>query len=275
MGRPLARWVLSAVVAVVAAHSSGALPGGWSPGDGFGPVRAVAQEMPPSPPGLAIGRRAITILEADPSSRTLTIFERLELRNEGDAPFVPTTGGSQGPMGLLRFALPGNAFDLTLDERLSAYDVIQVDRGFASLLPLPPGTTDVNFSYRVPYAGGEYELSANAAYPTASVWLLVPADFPTSTTEMRLDRTVDVGRQRYNVLLADNLTAGQRASVSIAGLPYTPRPWWLDETAQRAAAAVLALVGVGVAWAYARVRGAAAGRPAPAAPARRAETADV
>jgi hypothetical protein len=133
----------------------------------------------------------------------------------------------------------------------------------------------VNFSYRVPYAGGYYELSTNATYPTASVWLLVPADFPTTTTDLRLDRTVVVGRQQYNVFLADNLAAGQRVTTTIAGLPFTPRPWWLDETVQRGAAVALALLGVGIAWAYARVRSNAIQRLAPAAPARLAETADL
>jgi hypothetical protein len=220
----------------------------------------MAQEMPANLPGVSIGRRAITILEADPGSRTLAIFERVELQNENDTPFVPSMDGSQGPMGLLRFSLPRNAFDLTLDDRLSAHDIIQVDRGFASLLPLPPGSTDVNFGYRVPYAGGEYELSVNAAYPTASLWVLVPGDFPTSSTDLRLDRTADIGRQRYQVLIADNLAAGQRLSLSLAGLPFVPRPWWLDETVQRAAALALALAGAAVAWTYARARGGAAAR---------------
>jgi hypothetical protein len=274
VGRQLGRWVLAAVVAVIAVAASGTPLRATTSGERGWLGIAAAQEMPPSPPGLSIGRRAITILEADPSSRTLAVFERLELQNAGDAPFVPSMGGSQGPMGLLRFALPRNAFDLTLDERLSAYDIIQVDRGFASLMPLPPGTTDVNFSYRIPYAGGDYELSTNAAYPTASLWVLVPADFPTTTTELRLDRTVDIGRLRYSVLIADNLSAGQRASVSIAGLPFTPRPWWLDETVQRAAAVALALAGLLAAWGYARARGSAPTRPAPvAAPV--AETAEL
>jgi hypothetical protein len=274
MGRQLARWLI-AVTAVMIAVNCGTLAAGWGSGSGLEPSAATAQEMPPSPPGLSIGRRAITILEVDPSSRTLMIFERLELRNESDTPFVPSLNGTQGPMGLLRFALPRNAFDLTLDEQLSAQDVIQVDRGFASLLTLPPGATDVNFSYRVPYAGGDYELSTNATYPTASVWLLVPADFPTTTTDLRLDRTVVVGRQQYNVFLADNLAAGQRVTTTIAGLPFTPRLWWLDETVQRGAAVALALLGVGIAWAYARVRSNAIQRLAPAAPARLAETADL
>lgn len=225
--------------------------------------RALAQGMPASPPGLAVGRRAITLLEVDASSRTLTIFERIELRNEADTPFVPSVGGAQGPMGVLRFGLPRNAFDLTLDERLSNYEVIQVDRGFASLMPLPPGATDVGFSYRVPYANGEYELSANATYPTQSLWVLVPAELTTNSADLRLDRVADVGRFRYAVLVADDLTAGQRAAVSVAGLPFTPRPWWLDETVQRTAAVLLALVGVLLAWGYARARG---GAPAVSAP---------
>jgi hypothetical protein len=230
--------------------------------------------MPTTPSGIAIGRRAITVLEADATSRTLTIFERVELRNEGAAPFVPSIGGAQGPMGLLRFGLPRNAFDLTLDERLSAYEVIQVDRGFGSLMPLPPGGTDVGFSYRVPYAGSEYELSANATYPTQSLWVLVPADFTPATADLRLDRVAEIGRFRYAVLVADDLSAGQRASVSIAALPFTPRPWWLDEAVQRAAAALLALAGVLLAWAYARARGSAQARPSLAAPMPLAETAD-
>ena len=265
MGRQLGRWLGMVLVALAAAGSAAGLGGGWGPAARFGPASALAQEMPPAPPGLSIGRRAVTILGADPASRTLAIFERVELRNDNDTTFVPTMGGSQGPMGLLRFGLPPNAFDLTLDDRLSAYDVIQVDRGFASLLPVPPGTTDVNFSYRVPYAGGAYDLSTNAAYATASLWVLVPGDFSTDSAELRLDRTVDIGRQRYSVLIADNLSAGQRATVTIGGLPFTPRPWWLDETVQRVAAVALAVAGVAAALLYARFGGKPQAAPAPLA----------
>jgi hypothetical protein len=275
VGRPLARLALAvlAAAALLAAGAGGRWDAARDEPGGLG--RASAQEMPASAPGVGIGRRAITVLEADASSRTLTIFERVELRNEGDAPFMPSLGGAQGPMGLLRFGLPRNAFDLTLDERLSGYEVIQVDRGFASLMPLPPGTTDVGFSYRVPYAGSEYELSANATYPTKSLWVLVPADFGATTTDLRLDRVAEIGRFRYAVLVADDLSAGQRAVVSISGLPFTPRPWWLDETAQRVVAALLALAGVLLACVYARARGGATARPAPAAPTPVAETADL
>ena len=227
---------------------------------------ARAQEVPLGAAALRVERRAITVLDVDEESRTLAIFERVELRNDGAAAFEPSMGGEQGPMGLLRFGLPRNAYDLTLDPQMAAYDVIQVDRGFASLMPLPPGPTQVNFSYRVPYGGGAYELNAGAIYPTASLWVLVPANLETETPDLRLETTADIGRQRFKVLLADDLAPGPRINVALSGLPYTPRPWLLDESVQRVAAVVLALAGAALAWAYANRRGSVPARP-PANPA--------
>jgi hypothetical protein len=104
---------------------------------------------------------------------------------------------------------------------------------------------------------------------------LVPAEFAASTTDLRLDRVAEIGRFRYAVLIADDLSQGQRASVGITGLPFTPRPWWLDEAVQRAAAAMLALIGVMLAWAYARAQGRPAAQPPTAARTPRAETVDL
>ena len=57
--------------------------------------------------------------------------------------------------------------------------------------------------------------------PTVSLWVLVQGDSPTTTTDLRLDRVAEVGRQRYQVLIADNPT-GQRVTVTLAGLPFVP-----------------------------------------------------
>ncbi len=220
---------------------------------------ATAQQGMPGagePPPLQVGRQAVTILEIDEASHTVGVLERYELRNPSDAPFVPSTTGSQGPMGLLRFGLPRDAFDLTLDPQLAAHDIVQVDRGFASFMPVPPGQTDVTFTYRLPYARDSLDLPTVAVYPTAALWVLVPADLAVSSGGLEQREVVNIGRQRYQVLVAQDLAAGQRLTVSLSGLPFTPRPWLLDETVQRVAAAVLTLIGVLAAWAYARWRGA-------------------
>jgi hypothetical protein len=276
VGRQLARLLVGAVVAgvlsamLLALHAGG--DGGGTPMAWLGgpPVRvALAQqsgEAMGSALPLRIGRRAITILDAEPETRTLSVFERVEVINDSEAPFVPSVGGSLGPMGLLRFALPRNAYGLTPDPRLGAHEIIQVDRGFGSLLPLAPGTTEINFGYRIPYAGGQYELNTSAVYPTASLWVLVPADFAVDSADLRLDTVADVGRLRYQVMVADGLAAGQRVALTIGGLPFIPRPWVLDETVQRATALALALAGVLGAWVYARRRSGAPAQ-APALPA--------
>jgi hypothetical protein len=206
---------------------------------------------PGGPPPLTVSRHAVTVLEADEATRTVAVLERYQLVNGGDAPFVPSTTGGQGPMGLLRFGLPRGAFDLTLDPQLAAQDVIQVDRGFASFLPVPPGQTDVTYTYRLPYARDVLDLVVTTVYPTATLWVLAPADLAVGGANLTVDRVVDIGRQRYQLLAASDLAAGQRVTVSVGGLPYTPRPWLLDETVQRIAAAALALLGIAVAAAYA------------------------
>ncbi len=266
MGRQLTRALLGGAILLALAAIGPAVAGvADGRGPGLVPV-AAAQDQPGGAPPLTITRRAITVVEAEADSHTLAVFERVELRDGGDAPFVPSTDGGQGPMGLLRFALPPNAFDLTLDQQLDAYDVIQVDRGFASLMPVPPGATAVNFSYRIPYAGARYELNTNAVYPTDSLWVLVPADFATDSGDLALQTTADIGRQRFKVLTAENLGAGQRVGVTLGGLPFTPRPWVLDETVQRVGAAGLALLGVIVPCLYAGWRRRAPAALAPPAP---------
>jgi hypothetical protein len=246
MGRQLARGLLAALALAL----------------GVLAPAAAAQEAAGAP--LKIGQRLVTLMAADGDTHTLAVLERIELLNESDATFVSSTtapprGESSGPtgppQGLLRFALPRDAFDLTVDQRLGAYDVLQVDRGFGSLLPVPPGATDVTFGYRVPYPSSTYEWSTTVVYPTASLRVLVPAEWSVTSAVLRPAETVEIGRRRYQVLLAEQLAAGTRVSVTLEGLPFTPRPWLLEETVQRALALALAVLGVLGAWAYAWRRG--------------------
>jgi hypothetical protein len=240
---PLLAAALLGVLAVLAS-----LQAPWLPG----PTAAHAQGETAAAASIQVTRRVVTVLRADEATQTLAILERLDFSNRADTPFLPSTTGSQGPMGLLRFSLPRGAFDLTLDERLAAHEIVQVDRGFASTLPLPPGDTEVTFGYRVPYGPGSVELATTAVYPTALAWFMVPADFSLQSGELQPAESVELGRRRYDIWTARDLAAGQRLTLTLAGLPFIPRPWWLDETVQRGAALALAVFGVGAAWVYAR-----------------------
>jgi hypothetical protein len=131
-------------------------------------------------------------------------------------------------------------------------------------MPVPPGASDVSFSYRLPYARDAYELNTGVVYPTATFWALVPANLSAASGELRAERVVDIGRQQYQLLVGQDLGAGQRVAVALAGLPFTPRPWPLEEGVQRGAALALTVLGVLAACAYAWRRGrvpASAGSP--------------
>src|SRR6478672_4003697 len=99
MGREV-RSLLGLIAAVLLAGPAFAQEGGMGGG-------APAGSAPP----LSVSRHAVTILEVDDAARTVAVLERYQLVNGGDEPFVPSTTGSQGPMGLLRFGLPRGAFD--------------------------------------------------------------------------------------------------------------------------------------------------------------------
>jgi hypothetical protein len=230
----LARWALAALAAGTASL--------W-------PLAGGAQGAAEGP-SLQIARRVITILGADEQRQALEVLERVDLRNPGDAPFVPDLTGAAGPMGVLRFALPRGAYDLALDDRLGSAETLPVDRGFGSLLAVPPGTTDVTFAYRVPYTGHEFALDTGVVYPTDSVLVLVPRPLEACSPQLTPRETVPIGQREYQVLVGERLAAGQRLVVTLAGLPYTPRPWLLDAPVQRALAAGLAAASVGAVVAY-------------------------
>ncbi|HLI28818.1 MAG TPA: hypothetical protein VKZ60_17270 [Chloroflexota bacterium] len=223
---------------------------------GLWPLTARAQApAADNPPPLQIARRVITVLGADTERQALEILERVDLRNPADTPFVPDPAGAGGPMGVLRFALPRGAYDLALDDRLSSAETIPVDRGFGSLLTLPPGTTDVTFAYRVPYTGRTFALDTGVVYPTDSVLVLVPRPLEASGPQLTPRETVPIGRQEYQVLAGAGLAAGQRLVVTVDNLPYTPRPWLLEAPVQRALAAAGAAASVAAVAAYAWWRG--------------------
>jgi uncharacterized ubiquitin-like protein YukD len=116
---------------------------------------------------------------------------------------------------------------------------------------------DVTFAYRAPYAGSQYDLTLSAVYPTVSLWLLVPERLGVESSDLQPRETVAIGRQSYQVLVADDLAAGQRLNATLTNLPFTPRPWLLEESVQRASAVALALAGIVGAWVYAWRRGRA------------------
>jgi hypothetical protein len=190
----------------------------------------------PDDTAIRISKSALVILGVDPSTQIVQVLETVTLRNSGNHTFLPRTDGPRGPMGLLRFGLPAGAGNLTPDERLAASSIIQVDVGFATDLPIPPGDTDVSYSYQLPYGslpdGGYASLNKNLAYPTDVLSVLaIEGGFTIESPELTDRGLTTLGSHRYRRFEGGSLPAQSELSLQLHKLPLilpvlrSDNPW--------------------------------------------------
>ncbi len=165
---------------------------------------------------VSTGAASLLLADADPSDQTLAALEILHLVNRSDKTYVP----GEGVMELLRFGLPPEATDLTLDTRLIGADFVQVDRGFALLASVPPGEHEVMYSYRFPYESAEFTLDRTYRYGGESVRILAPEEVASVSAPTLGDATrTQIGERQYSVIEGGGLARGEQVSVELSDLP--------------------------------------------------------
>lgn len=165
---------------------------------------------------VSAGSASLLLASADASDRTLAALEIITLVNHSDMAYVPGTG----VMELLRFGLPTEATELSLDTRLIGADFIQVDRGFALLASVPPGEHEIMFSYRFPYPGETFTLDKSYRYGAESLRILAPEEVVSISVEgLGNPERVMIGERQYRVLEAGGLSRGESLSLELDGLP--------------------------------------------------------
>ena len=165
---------------------------------------------------VSAGGVSLLLAAADSSDQTLAALEIITLVNRSDMAYVPGTG----VMELLRFGLPPDATELSLDTRLIGADFIQVDRGFALLASVPPGEHEIMFSYRFPYQGETFTLDKSYRYGAESLRILAPKEVVSISVEgLGEPESVMIGDRQYRVLEAEGLSRGESLSLELDGLP--------------------------------------------------------
>ena len=165
---------------------------------------------------ISTGSASLLLASADGSDQTVAALEIITLVNNSDKAYVP----GSGVMELLRFGLPAGATELSLDTRLIGADFIQVDRGFALMASVPPGESEVMFSYRFPYASDTVALDKSYRYGAESLRILAPVEELTISAERLSEPEIaEIGERQYRVLTADGLNRGDSISLVLDGLP--------------------------------------------------------
>ncbi len=166
----------------------------------------------------------LVIANVDAPTQRIQALESATFANSGNRTYLPTAAGARGPMGLLRFGLPDGAGNLTTMGQLSASNVIQVDTGFSSDMPLPPGNTDVSYAYEIAYGalsdGGFAQLNKALPYGADNFRLLAATgDFNIESPQLASDGSVVVGSRTYRQYSAKSLPANTQLSVDLINLP--------------------------------------------------------
>lgn len=172
-------------------------------------------------PGLRVRRASLVLNRADPTSQTLQAIELVTLENPSSQTFRPSATGASGPMGLLRFPLPPRAGDLRPGPGLDGAEILQVDRGFATTLPVPPGVTEVVFAYRFPYVPGQpLAWERRTPYPTSELRVLLPDDgVLLQTTALEEAAPLQLDGRGYRLYRGQDLEAGSTIGFTVRGLP--------------------------------------------------------
>ena len=165
---------------------------------------------------LSVSSASVLFVGVNPETGMISAMEIVNLVNSGDRTYVP----GPEPMDLLRFGLPSGAHGLRVETSLVGTDHIQVDRGFALIAGVPPGSHELMYSYEFPYTGATAPFERSVRYGAESLRVMTPEDAMDLTGEsMGEARTVTIGETRYRLLEATDLPPGTPFSVTLSDLP--------------------------------------------------------
>ena len=144
----------------------------------------------------------------------LDILEVWRFSNTGTKTFIGTPGITGRVT--LRFTLPAGAITVTPGGGLFPETT---DTGIADTMPVPPGFTDISFSYVVPYEGSSVALSRKADYAIASFGLLVQdAGVTVKSVALAESDPLDMGGAMFQYFTAQSLSRGADIDALITGL---------------------------------------------------------
>ena len=161
----------------------------------------------------------VLIHEPDAKKQSFTVSESFLFRNLDTHTYVGSFDTSKGKPNALSFSLPPGAGKVTLDQGFEGYQVVQVDRGFATNAALPPRYTQFAFSFDVPYKASAYDFGYDVLYPTVQFSLLVPPSVHATSAALTSQGVVTADQHTYNVFKTTGLLTNEAIHAQLEGLP--------------------------------------------------------
>ena len=124
---------------------------------------------------MVVDRQVMVITGFDVSQRVATATEFVRFTNPTDRTLKPNLETARpGMFSFMRFALPPDAANVTVQSNLRGGEVISVGTGFALTAAVPPGEHSVDFAYTFPYEGGSVAYRNSLPQGAGIFQILVP-----------------------------------------------------------------------------------------------------
>lgn len=167
---------------------------------------------------------AMVVPVIDETDSQVTVLSSVRLINSGERVYLadlddPNLTG----FNLLRFNLPQEYQQLSVESDLPSGNVMEISTGFALSNPVPPGEYNILMSYTVPYQDGNLEYPLRLPFGADSVSILLPQG-ETQLQGMNLSHSgvEDIEGRQYISYQGENYQRGSQLDVSITGLPAAP-----------------------------------------------------
>ena len=170
---------------------------------------------------MRVDRQVMVISDFDVAERTATATEFVRFANPTDRTLRANLETARpGMFSFMRFALPPDAADITVQSNLRGGDVISVGSGFALTAAVPPGEHSVDFAYTFPYQGGSLEFRNSLPQGAAIFQILVPERFASLEIGGLTPRPpVGIGDEIYRAWEGRDIPPGAGVQLRFDGLP--------------------------------------------------------
>lgn len=176
-------------------------------------VVATIDETTSSDDSIVVDRHHLIL---DFASDAVILRELYIFNNVGDRIYVGEGGTT------LRFSLPDNAADVSFADSETGADFVVTEEGLAFMRRVPPGETQILYSYSVPYDGRELMLRRGTLYPTGNVDLLVAnAGVQVETAQLTYDGLMAAGDDTYLHFGAADVPADTPIELRLSGAPQS------------------------------------------------------
>jgi len=159
---------------------------------------------------------SIMIPHLSTESEIISILGLISFENIGNKTFyADLTSPNLSGLNLLRFSLPENFENLSVDSDLPPGNVMQIPTGFALSNPVPPGQHQILYSYSMPRNTTSINYNIRFPFGAEKFKLLAPDKTDITKHDVLENESTLVDEKLYEVLRGEKISKGEILNIEI------------------------------------------------------------